>query len=130
MLEEHKHANTQTDNAVVTLPDNHHPTLLFHTKATSTPGPTIVELEDKNLERTACLNGELDSPRVTHTVRLVENKPVQNERLDTLLEYQKQSQCNSFPQAIQQQVCPLVSQGSLLLQQCGAPEGNFDSLTP
>lgn len=62
MLEEHQQANQHTENTVLTLPDNQH-TAFFHRACPQTAGPKIVELEEENLEKTACFNGELDQPQ-------------------------------------------------------------------
>lgn len=69
MLEEHQHANRLTDNTVLMLPDNqHHPQDLITQCPNS--GPTIIELEEENLEKTACFNGELDRPPTTENCLL------------------------------------------------------------
>lgn len=51
MLEEHQHANKQSDNTILTLPDNqHHDPSCHHPESM---GPRIIELEEDHLVETA-----------------------------------------------------------------------------
>ncbi|KAL4238417.1 response to hypoxia [Mactra antiquata] len=60
MLEEHQQANQHSANCVITLPDNPR-SLTDCSTVKYNGGVKIVELQDENLEKTACLNGELDT---------------------------------------------------------------------
>lgn len=80
MLEEHQHANQHSENCVITLPDN--PKSLHDIdKTKGSSGPKIVELQEENLEKTACFNGELDNPASPVTTSL--HPPIGNQQLST-----------------------------------------------
>lgn len=51
MLEEHQHANKQSENTILTLPDNQHHDPSCHLPETM--GPRIIELEEDHLVETA-----------------------------------------------------------------------------